>query len=556
VDLFDADAGGDDVLYGRGGDDVYYLGYGTGRDTIDEGYLNSVVGDDGDVIRLKANVDDANVRLRRNADDLYVQLLDSDGSVSDWFKVSNYYLGANYRIESVEREDGTILFDADDFAAVRIRGEAGVDRLLGSSEFVDLFDADAGGDDVLYGKSGDDVYYLGYGTGRDRINEGYLNSVGDDGDVIRLKANVDDANVRLRRYADDLYVQLLDNDGSVSDWFKVSNYYPGANYRIESVEREDGTTLFDADDFAAVRIRGEAGVDRLLGSSEFVDLFDADAGGDDMLYGKSGDDVYYLGYGTGRDTIDEGYRNIVGDDGDTIRLKADVNDVNVRLWRDSNNLFVQLLDSNRLVSDWLKVSNHYSDANHRIESVERADGTTLFDTNALAMAPIHGGTENDLLVGRHGFTDIFDADAGGDDKLQGRSGDDVYYLGYGTGQDKVNDGYRNRSGDDGDVIRLKAGIDVEDLRLRRENNDLIVELLGEADDKGVRTADDALRVALHFIRNNYRIERIEAGDRVLLDDQIDALISAMARFEAGDSDYQSASEVSDDYWQALAPPAA
>ena len=34
ANVFDADAGGDDRLFGYGGDDTYWLGYGTDHDTI------------------------------------------------------------------------------------------------------------------------------------------------------------------------------------------------------------------------------------------------------------------------------------------------------------------------------------------------------------------------------------------------------------------------------------------------------------------------------------------------------------------------------------------
>ena len=45
-------------------------------------------------------------------------------------------------------------------------------------------------------------------------------------------------------------------------------------------------------------IRGTLGIDSLYGSRG-ADHFDANAGGNDLLFGQGGDDVYWLGRGSG-----------------------------------------------------------------------------------------------------------------------------------------------------------------------------------------------------------------------------------------------------------------
>ena len=47
---------GNDLLHGYGGDDTYWLGYGTDHDTIIEHLFNS--GDTNDVIKLKGGIRD------------------------------------------------------------------------------------------------------------------------------------------------------------------------------------------------------------------------------------------------------------------------------------------------------------------------------------------------------------------------------------------------------------------------------------------------------------------------------------------------------------------
>ena len=551
-DVFDADAGGNDRLYGYGGDDTYWLGYGTGRDTIRE--YNSNSGDANDVIKLEEGIGTEDVQLMRYSSNLFVQLLASDGSVSDFLKVENYYTDDSAKIEQVEFVDGTV-WGADDFVQVRIRGGSGNDWLYGLDYYNDVFDADAGGNDRLYGYGGDDTYWLGYGTDFDIIRE-YYSNIGDANDVIKLKEGIGTEDVQMVRnsYGDDLVVQLLASDGSVSDSLTVGYYYTDDSAKIERVEFADGTA-WDADDFAQVRIRGGSGNDTLRGLDNYNDTFDSDAGGNDQLYGKGGNDTYWLGYGTGHDTINE-YDSNSGDAGDVIKLKEGIGREDVQIMRnkDSNSLVVQLLASNGSVSDSLTVENYYTDDSANIEQVEFADSTVLWSANdfALAQVWVRGGSGNDDLYGLDNYNDVFDSDAGGNDNLRGGSGNDVYWLGAGTDNDVIQEYYYNL-GDDGDVIKIEEGFGTDNILLERSSNglDLIVKLV---DDAGVET-DDSLTVQFHFADpsasyyKNYMqgsaIESIEFADgTVWSTDDIDYYFSAI-RGTSSDENLDGEKDVTD-----------
>ena len=277
-DVFDSDAGGDDLLYGYGGDDTYWLGYGTDHDTIREHLFNS--GDTNDVIKLKGGIGTEDIQLVRgdDGDDLVVQLLASDGSVADSLTVENYHTDDSAKIEQVEFDDGTV-WGADDLAQARIKGTSAGENLYGENDVANVFDSDAGGNDYLYGYGGDDTYWLGYGTDHDLIIEYYSNS-GDANDVIKLKEGIGTNDVRLSRNGGSLVVQLLDSNGSVSDSLTVASYYTDDSAKIERVEFADDTVLWSANDFALsqVLIRGGSGNDNLYGSGNFNDVFDTDAG--------------------------------------------------------------------------------------------------------------------------------------------------------------------------------------------------------------------------------------------------------------------------------------
>ena len=556
VNHFDGDAGGNDRLRGYGGDDVYWLGRGTGHDIVDEGYGNSGNGDTGDKIRVKARIAPSSVDLLRSKDgaDLYVRLLGSGDVVTDSLRVEGYYTSAKSRVESVVFADGTVWGSLRLDAAVheRYRGGAGGDRLYGNDR-VNHFDGDAGGNDRLRGYGGDDVYWLGRGTGHDVVDEGYGNSGnGDTGDKIRVKARIAPSSVDLLRSKDgaDLYVRLLGSGDVVTDSLRVEGYYTSAKSRVESVVFADGTVWGSLRLDAAVheRYRGGAGGDRLSGNFR-VNHFDGDAGGNDRLRGYSGDDVYWLGRGTGHDVVDEGYGNSGnGDTGDKIRVKAGIVPKSVDLLRskDGADLYVRLLGTNGAVTDSLRVAGYYTSAKAKVESVVFADGTVWGSSrlDAAVHERYRGGAGGDRLSGNF-RVNHFDGDAGGNDRLRGYSGDDVYWLGRGTGHDIVDEGYGNSGvGDTGDEIRVKSGIGVADVRLRRVGEDLYVDALGTSG-----TATDSLKVEGHYASEKSRVESIHAAGKVLLASQYLSLMHEMALFDAGNSQFSDMNSLLGRFWQ-------
>ena len=272
--------------------------------------------------------------------------------------------------------------------------------------------------------------------------------------------------------------------------------------------------------------------------------------GNDLLLGMAGNSAYLLGLGTGFDEVYEGYTSnqlssshlrAAGDGGDVIRLEAGIGTGDVRLLRDQDNVWVQVLGAadgsgERPVVASLKLVNYYENDQSKVERIEFADGTEWGHAELHKIA-IRGGAGDDSLYGRDDMSDILSGDAGGNDRLLGLGGDDEYRLGLETGFDEVYEGYSSvrdsshylrggsmeqtggyvssqylrDSGDAGDVIRLDAGISASDVVLVRDQSSLWVQVLGEADG-GERPVVASLKLVNYYENDQSKVERIVFGD--------------------------------------------
>ena len=272
--------------------------------------------------------------------------------------------------------------------------------------------------------------------------------------------------------------------------------------------------------------------------------------GNDLLLGMAGNSAYLLGLGTGFDEVYEGYTSnqlssshlrAAGDGGDVIRLEAGVGTGDVRLLRDQDNVWVQVLGAadgsgERPVVASLKLVNYYENDQSKVERIEFADGTEWGHAELHKIA-IRGGAGDDSLYGRDDMSDILSGDAGGNDRLLGLGGDDEYRLGLETGFDEVYEGYSSvrdsshylrggsmeqiggyvssqylrDSGDAGDVIRLDAGISASDVVLVRDQSSLWVQVLGAADG-GERPVVASLKLVNYYENEQSKVERIVFGD--------------------------------------------
>lgn len=127
---------------------------------------------------------------------------------------------------------------------------------------------------------------------------------------------------------------------------------------------------------------------------------------------------------------------------------------------------------------------------------------------------IVGGTGNDSISGGSGNDTL--SGGSGNDTLTGGSGDDDYLFGVGDGNDAINnDDAASASLDELHI----SGADYDDLWSSRSGDDLIVDIVGSI---------DSVQINDWFTNTSDQLDAIYAGDRVLLSNQVDQLVNAMA----------------------------
>ncbi|RMR74285.1 Calcium binding hemolysin protein [Pseudomonas savastanoi pv. fraxini] len=491
---------GNDSLEGGKGSDTYIFRKGSGQDIVYNYAYNENMPNKLDVVRLEGLTAE-DVSIRRESDDLVIQIRQTGEilRVSSHFAVDQTY---GYAINQLQFADGTVWDQAKITSALLI-GTEGSDSIIGYATADEL--AGLEGDDVLNGRAGDDL--LSGGEGRDTLN-------GEDGD--------------------DTLLGGLGND----------------------------------------TLNGGAGNDTLDGGA-----------GNDSLEGGKGSDTYIYRKGSGQDTISNySYNDLTANKLDIVRLEGlNTGDVSIR--RESDDLLIQI----RQTGETLRISSHFTvdqSYGYAINQLQFADGT-LWD-EAQITAALLIGTEsddsitgyasddklaglagNDILSGRGG-DDVLDGGDGkdtlngedgndtllggagndslsggagndvldggtGNDTLDGGKGSDTYVFGKGYGRDTIsNYAYNDTTVDKFDVIRLE-GLTSEDVSIRRESDDLVIQ---------INQTGETIRVNSHFYADQsygYAINQLQFANGIVWD-QAQITAALLIGAESDDSIIGYASE--------------
>jgi Ca2+-binding RTX toxin-like protein len=389
-----AGGAGNDSFTSGGNADTYMFNRGDGQDSIYD--LDAWANNKIDKVVLGAGITRADVEFSRRNDDLLITISDPSGIASDQIKISYWYWGDGYRIESFDFADGSSLGAAQLTALGNIvYGTAGADTLNGFSD-----------DNTIYGYGGNDTITDNYGN--DIIEGGS----GDDA----ITDNGVGANV------------LRGGDGNDTITFSYS-----ANNTIEGGAGDD---VIQRDFLYA-------------SSPENSNIFIGGAGNDTVIGGDSAD-TYVFNRGDGRDVISD-VDGSANNRTDRLVFGSGITQSDMTFTQINNDLVIYIADSNNPSStDQITISNWYSHDVYRIESFDFVDGTSLTKAQVHQLSLVVIGTEGvDSLIGSsedntisgYGGNDTI-TDVSGSDTIDGGMGDDVI-TDQGSGTNVLRGGYGN-----------------------------------------------------------------------------------------------------------------
>jgi Ca2+-binding RTX toxin-like protein len=462
---------GDDVLVGGAGDDTLEAGPGVDMLFGDAG-VDVLHGGDGPDVLAGGAGDDA--------------LYGDDGSDRLWGQDGNDTLYGGTGDDELSGGDGADV----------LVGGPGKDMLVAGGAGTKTYRFEVGdGEDVIAFASG--TRHVEFGPGVLRSNVQLFSSPADAGSsYVRVRYNATDSIViQLGAGAGALDYRFA--DGTVvshSALAATATQAARAPYIVMGTAGDDslsttgepsvldggaGNDTIDGSEADDV-LRGGSGNDtlRARGGNDTLE----GGPGDDLLVGGSGSDVYLYARGDGSDVVTEQAGGV-----NVLRF-GDLNAGEVRYTRQSNgSLLIHIGDS----SDTIEVRDWYTDPTARLQQIVYADGTTVdggtFDEVAQASitstqpgSPLTGTDFDDVILGSQ-LGEHIDG-RGGNDLLTGAGGADVYSLRWGMGLDTVVE-----TGSERNILQLEAGVDLEQLVLKQDGNDLLVEL--EQSGNGVRLKD-------------------------------------------------------------------
>ncbi len=558
---------GQDILKGGAGNDHYYYNAGDGVDVIDN------AGGGSDWILFNGGIARERLSFLQSGDDLVVRLDDDE---SQQISVLNHFLGGEYAISYVQPSDGGYAISASDIAGIisssdsetpteegsgtpveegtdtgtsetntdstgSISGTSFVVNIDGNDVLVgdttgDVLVAGKGddtlsglaGDDRLLGGAGSDVYIIGANSGSDTIidTEGV--------NIIRFVDGLgfNDVASGLMSSGDDLILRI----GSGGDQVRIENFFAIAN-TFEKLEFESGGELTAAQLYGAfgrtapvaTALSGEEffgnGKDNTLIAGVGNDILLAGAGndtlegagGDDQLFGGAGNDTYVIGLNNGKDKMidTQGVNIIRFIDGITF------NDVASRLMSSGDDLILRIGSG----GDQIRIENFFTVAN-TFEKLEFESGGELTAGQLYgafgATAPTATETITDALSSQNILGDSTDNtlySGAGDDFLSGGEGSDTYVFNTGFGVDTL-DNFDTQPASI-DVARFE-GVNFEELWLSRNGDHLQIDVAG---------TDNQVTISNWYGGSDYQLNHIEVGASVLLNNQVDQLVSAMAAYD-------------------------
>ena len=473
---------GNDFLSGRAGSDTYVFGAGYGADQIRDND-NSVTffgehAPDQLIFQDDLRWTDFDFLRDGPSDTLRLEVAGTaDAVILEEFLKYEDFIGYYNRIETLQFGDGTVwTWDKLLQHYVDLAGTDGDDTVYGFT-VADRIDGGAG-DDFLVGSGGNDTYIVAPGKGSDTILDFGVNAQGylESGGFERLELqNVASTDVTFGRTALDLIITI----DSTGERIVLQNQYVRAAvqaYAIEEFVFTDRVMVFTDLNPEDIDLVGTS-ADETIRGSNFAEVLDG-RGGDDLLIGRDGGDIYKFDVGYGADVIVDKQeqpswkdRRFVTDPVlDTVEFGGGITRETIEFTKDGNELVITV--DNR--PDSLRIRDQFGETTSGIEVFRFFDQSEITISDIEELLQIEGGNRGDnLIVGIPDQPNVLDGRQG-DDTLRGGTQDDIYAFGAGYGLDQIEE----TTDVAGVIDRVVFGSTVrqETLLLRRNGDDLLIDL--------------------------------------------------------------------------------
>ncbi|MHA7685913.1 calcium-binding protein [Cupriavidus sp. PET2-C1] len=466
---------GNDKFDGGAGDDIYVFRIGSGQDLISQ-YDTST----GriDTVRFEDVSSTGLTGVMRSGNDLVLTY-----GQSDRLTLQNHFVSSAYAVDQFQFSDGKTLSVAELYAAYPIRMTEGADNLSFSGVGETLYAGGGndsisalGGDDTVYGEAGNDT--LNGGDGNDLLDGGADNDSlngGNGNDVLDGGAGNDTLS---GDNGNDTFVFRV---GSGQDL--ISQYDTGAG-RVDTVRFENVNS---------------------------TDLTGVTRSGNDLIltYGQSDRLTLQNHFVSSAYAVDQ----FQFSDGKTLSVAELYAAYPIRMTEGADNLSFSGVGEtlyagggNDSISALGGDDKVYGEAGD--DTLNGGDGNDLLDGGA-DNDSLNGGNGNDILIG-----------GAGDDVLDGGLGNDLYRFDRTAGQDRISE--FDAAIGNADVLEFGPDIAADQLWLRRVSSDLEVNVIGSA---------DKVTISNWYSGSAYHVEQFKTADgKLLLDSQVENLVSAMAAF--------------------------
>jgi Ca2+-binding RTX toxin-like protein len=425
-DTFDLYKGGEDTAHGGAGDDVFNMGAsldagdrldgGSGRDavTIRGDYSAGLVFQDQTIQNIEA------MRLGSGFD---YKLTMADGNVAAGAFLSVYAnaLGAAHSLtfDGSAETDGHYL----------VTGGAGNDAITGGAQ-ADKFHLEDGGNDIVHGGGGDDVFAIGGAlTAADTIDGGAGN------DTLVLNGTYFGGTALTLGAATITGIETIAFDGSHSYSITANdgNVGSGDTLTVDASANGSGLVIFNG----AAELDGSFHFMAGAGTNEFTggagnDVFDLAQGTSSghQTEGNGGNDVFNVGADLGAYIAGGTSAGIDGGAGsDTLDIDGVYAGTIVLAVAGSPIRSVETVTFGGGDSYTVQVANDIAGGATLTIDASAASNISIDLTAATSAAyVITGSAGDDTIKGANAAT-AFHLEAGGNDTVTGGSANDVFYLG-------------------------------------------------------------------------------------------------------------------------------